>query len=238
MEFIQPFLSDVEDYRRRTGRPFVTLTYAQSLDGSISARCGVSLALSGRESLKLTHRLRAGHDAILVGIGTVLSDNPRLDVRLVNGKNPRPIIVDSHLRIPLDSRLLTGNAQKPWIVSALDADGNVSEQLEASGANVIRLARTAEGQIDLGAMLDVLGRRGINSLMVEGGARIITSFLMESLADYLVLTIAPVLVGGVRGVNNIGHSRPDHHLRLKNSGHKRLGEDLIVWGELTEETGC
>src|SRR5262249_3832268 len=88
---------------RRTGRPFVTLSYAQSVDGSIAARPGQPLALSGAQSMTLTHQLRVAHDAILVGIGTVLADNPRLTVRLVEGKNPQPIVADSHLRFPLSA---------------------------------------------------------------------------------------------------------------------------------------
>ena len=100
-------------HHRRTGRPFVTLTYAQSLDGSIAADPGQPLSLSGPQSLLLTHYLRAAHDAILVGIGTVLADNPLLNVRLVEGKNPQPVIVDSQLRFPLDANLLRRHPPGP-----------------------------------------------------------------------------------------------------------------------------
>jgi riboflavin biosynthesis pyrimidine reductase len=94
------------------------------------------------------------------------------------------------------------------------------------------LPANARGQVNLAAMLNRLAEIGIKSLMVEGGARIITNFLLERLADYIVLTVAPVLVGGLRAVSDLGQSDPDHFLRVRNPGHKWLGEDLIVWGEL------
>ncbi len=102
-------------------RPYVTLSYAQSLDGSITARRGEPLAISGPESLEMTHRLRAEHDAILVGIGTLLADDPRLSVRLVAGADPQPIIVDSRLRFPLNARILL-DGRSPWIATTEEAE--------------------------------------------------------------------------------------------------------------------
>ncbi|MEI7448964.1 MAG: RibD family protein [Desulfomonile sp.] len=235
MNFIEPVLEVAAAHRQRTGRPFVTLSYAQSLDGCISARPGVALALSGRQSLKLTHKLRAEHDAILVGIGTVLSDNPRLNVRLVDGDNPRPIVVDSRLRLPLDCNLLTQESGRPWIATIEKPDKKRSIALEAAGASILTLPSNSKGQVNLHALLDKLAGLGINSLMVEGGARIITSFLLERLANYIVLTVAPVLVGGLRAVSDLGQSDPKNCLRIKNRGHRWLGEDLILWGHLATE---
>lgn len=236
MDFIKPLIESAGDHRRRKGTPFVTLSYAQSLDGCISARPGEAIALSGRESLKLTHRLRASHDAILVGIGTVLSDNPRLNVRLVNGNNPRPVVVDSRLRLPLNCRLLCGDASPPWIVTRENPDKERVKALEGLGAKVIPLASNARGQVELRAVLQKLAELEVDSLMVEGGSRIITNFLMERLAEFLVLTVAPVLVGGLRAVSDLGQSDPRHFLRLKDFGHRWLGEDLIVWGHLTQNS--
>ena len=232
MDFIKSIPAVAKNHCKRTGRPFVTLSYAQSLDGCISARAGEALALSGAQSLTLTHQLRASHDAILVGIGTVLSDNPQLTVRLVRGNNPRPIVVDSRLRLPLDCKLLSNNSRGPLIVTRQKPDPKRRKALEGAGAEVMSLPANARGQVNLGAMLNRLAEIGINSLMVEGGARIITNFLLERLADYIVLTVAPVLVGGLRAVSDLGQSDPDHFLRVRNPGHKWLGEDLIVWGEL------
>jgi GTP cyclohydrolase II len=233
MDFIKSILTVAGDHCKRTGRPFVTLSYAQSLDGSISARPGESLALSGRQSLTLTHQLRASHDAILVGIGTVLSDNPQLTVRHVKGNNPRPIVLDSRLRLPLDCKLLkNNNSHSPLIVTRETPDRDRRKALEGAGAQVMSIPANSRGQVNLKVLLQSLAEMGIQRLMVEGGARIITNFLLERLADYIVLTVAPVLVGGLRAVSDLGQSDPECFLRVREPGHKWLGQDLIVWGEL------
>lgn len=232
MQFIKSLLTSAADHSFRLRRPFVTLTYAQSLDGCISARPGESLALSGRQSLTLTHQLRANHDAILVGIGTVLSDNPRLTVRLVHGNSPRPIIVDGRLRLPLDCKLLNRESLSPWIMTLENPPSDRKKALEELGANIITVPSNAKGQVDLPLMLNKLAEMGVNKLMVEGGARIITSFLLERLADYIVLTLAPVLVGGLRAVSDIGSPDAESCLRIQESGHQWLGKDLILWGKL------
>jgi len=232
MDFIKSILTIAADHSQRTGRPFVTLSYAQSLDGCISARPGEALALSGSQSLTLTHQLRASHDAILVGIGTVLSDDPRLTVRHVRGNDPRPIVVDSRLRLPLSCKLLNNGPRSPLVVTRERPDGRRRKALEGAGAQVMSIPTNSRGQVNLEAMLKRLAEMGVKSLMVEGGARIITNFLLERLADYIVLTIAPVLVGGLRAVNDLGQSDPERFLRIRNPGHKWLGQDLIVWGEL------
>jgi GTP cyclohydrolase II len=152
-------------HRRRTGRPFVTLSYAQSLDGSIADRPGHPLALSGSQSMALTHGLRAAHEAILVGIGTVLADNPRLNVRLVAGSDPQPIVVDSRLRFPHYANILK-NRRSPWIATHEGAvDPERQEALEAAGARILRLPGI-NGWVDLTALLQDLGAMEINSLMV------------------------------------------------------------------------
>jgi GTP cyclohydrolase II len=219
-------------HRQHTGRPFVTLTYAQSLDGSIAADPGQPLSLSGPQSLLLTHCLRAAHDAILVGIGTVLADNPLLNVRLVEGKDPQPVIVDSRLRFPLEANLLCRHPLAPWIATSEQADHGRQRRLEAAGARVLRLPSLANGDVDLAALLEQLGKCGLDSLMVEGGARIITSFLARQLADHLVLTVVPRLVGGMHAVGDLGQFGLACFPGLRNVGHQRLGEDLVLWGDL------
>lgn len=217
-------------HRRPLGRPYVTLSYAQSLDGSIAARSGRPLPLSGPQAMALTHSLRAAHDAILVGIGTVLADDPQLNVRLVAGKDPQPVIVDSRLRFPPYAQLLR-NGRSPWIATGEGAQRERQEALEARGARVFRVP-SIDGLLDLAALLKHLEDLGINSLMVEGGAQIITSFLASRLVDQMVLTIAPVLVGGLRAMGSLG---PPHlHLlpRLGNLSYQQLGDDLVLRGEL------
>jgi GTP cyclohydrolase II len=220
-------------HRRRHGRPFVTLSYAQSLDGCIAACPGQPLSLSGPQALRLTHHLRAAHDAILVGIGTILADNPLLNVRLVEGKDPQPVVVDSQLRFPLEANLLQQHPLSPWIATSERADVARQHRLEAAGARVVRLPCLANGDIDLQSLLERLGTWGVNSLMVEGGARIITSFLTHQLVDHLVLTIVPRLVGGMHAVGNLGPLAPPPFPELSQPQYQQLGEDLVLWGDLT-----
>jgi riboflavin-specific deaminase-like protein len=209
-------------------RPFVTLTYAQSIDGSIAARPGVPCALSGAESKRFTHQLRANHDAILVGIGTVLADDPQLNVRLVSGNNPRPIILDSLLRCPTTARCID-SARRIIIAASQDAPMVRQRELETVGAVVVRLP-ARDGAIDLPALLDRLGEEGIQTVMVEGGARVITSFLRARLVNRLIVTIAPTIIGGVRGVNELVAEM--HFPRLRDATMQRLGEDWILTGDL------
>lgn len=232
IEQIEALWREAADHWQRTGRPFVTLSYAQSLDGCVAARRGQPLALSGSQSLTLTHQLRAAHDAILVGIGTVLADNPRLSVRLVDGENPQPVVVDSRLRFPLDANLLQNHTLSPWVATCEQADEDRQQVLEGAGARVLRLPADANGRVGLAALVKRLGELGIKRLMVEGGARVITSFLAARLVDCLVLTVAPILVGGLHAVDRLGGSDRLSFPRLYHPHYERLGEDLIVWGRL------
>jgi GTP cyclohydrolase II len=217
-------------HRQQTGRPYVTLTYAQSLDGAIAGRPGHPLALSCRESQTMTHALRSAHEVILVGIGTVLADNPSLTVRLVEGKNPQPVILDSRLRFPLYAKLLRQES-RPWIITGMAAEPERQVILEDLGAKVYRLPAGDSGGIDIQELLRTLGEMGINGIMVEGGAQIITSFLACQAVDQVIVTIAPVLVGGVRVLDILHQPRPKGYPRLTNVEYQRVGEDLVVRGD-------
>ncbi len=202
-------------------RPRVTLTYAQSLDGSL-ALPGQRIALSGPESQKMTHGLRAAHDAILVGIGTVLVDDPQLTVRLASGPNPQPIILDSHLRMPLTAALFKHPDKRPWLAATKPLPAQTSA-LEAAGARVLALPADSHGRVALPALLEALAQAGIQRLMVEGGASIIQAFLEQQLADRLIITISPKLLGGVKAIQHLPHP-----LDLPNATYRQLGVDLIV----------
>jgi 3,4-dihydroxy 2-butanone 4-phosphate synthase/GTP cyclohydrolase II len=218
----------------RRDRPYVTLTYAQSLDGSIAARRGEPLVISGPEALRLTHQMRAHHDAILVGVGTVIADDPRLTVRHARGPNPQPVILDSRLRFPLWAKLLKGE-RRPWIATTEAADPGRQAALEAAGARVFRLPAGPNGLVSLPALLAQLHQRHIRSLMVEGGATVISNFLAEHLADRLVLTIAPLLLGGLNAVANLGQLNGQVIPRLAQPRYQALGQDVILFGELVWE---
>lgn len=220
-------------HRGRTTVPFVTLSYSQSLDGSIATNQGKPMRLSSPQSMALTHELRGIHDAILVGIGTVLADNPRLNVRLAEGEDPQPVVVDSKLRFPLEGNLLRNHSRFPWIATTDGAGTRRRRRLEGAGARVLSLPANESGSVNLAALLEMLGQLGIGSVMVEGGARIITSFLSLRLVNYLVLTVAPVLVGGLPAVDSLGPRDRSRYPRLLNTAFQRLGDDLILWGDPT-----
>lgn len=213
-------------------RPFVTLSFAQSLDGSISLAPDKRVCLSNRRSETLTHQLRANHQAILVGIGTVLADDPQLNVRLVEGPDPQPVVVDSRLRFPLSARLISDRGKKPWIAVTKPSNPDKQQGLKTAGVRLQTFPSLPNGWVNLSALLEYLYREGIKSLMVEGGARIITSFLRGRLADQLVLTIAPVVMGGLRGVGNLSASGFSGYLSLRNVQYYPLNGDVIVRGDL------
>ena len=218
-------------HRERTGRPFVTVSYAQSLDGSIAETDGRPLALSSAESLVLTHGLRASHQAILVGIGCVLADNPRLTVRLAPGRNPQPVVVDSGLRCPPCANLLANNGTRPWIVTTHRARVERQKALEEAGARVIRVKTGTGARVDLAALLDTLAELGVASLMVEGGARIITSFFVERLVNQVVVTVAPLFLGGLGAPDRTATFSRDSLPRLVNTFFEKVGDDLVLCGD-------
>ena len=209
------------------GRPFVTLAYAQSLDGSIAAPDGRPLALSSPDSLLQTHRLRAGHDGLLVGIGTVLADDPRLTVRLVPGDQPQPVIVDTHLRTPVAARIF-GHPRRPWIGAAEPFAAEPSRDLRTAGAELLGVRLQPDGRLDLAELLEILVGRGLSSLLVEGGSRILHSFLSDHLVDWVVVTVAPRFVAGrpaLIGAPNGGLPG------LRPAGMTACGPDFLLWGE-------
>ncbi len=209
-------------------RPFVTVAFAQSIDGSLAAEPGKSLPLSGPASSAYTHRLRAAHDAILVGIGTMLADNPRLTVRLAEGRHPQPVIVDSRLRFPDGAALLAHPTHRVWIATTAAASTDRLQALCESGAEVLSLPSDPAGRVSLPHLLDELGARGIQRLMVEGGAAIITAFLGQGLADRLSVTIAPRLVGGVRALQSALDAP------LLNPVWRMSGPDVILEARLSD----
>ena len=172
--------------------PFVTLTYAQSIDGSISATRGTPLLLSCSASMRMTHELRVTHDAIVVGIGTLIADNPSLTARLVEGANPQPVIIDAELMTPLGCKLLTqATCRKPILCArdppVADAAWRARRRaLEAAGAIVLDCAAVGSTRIDLRDAMRQLGARGLRSVMVEGGSSIITSLVHPDAFDLVI----------------------------------------------------
>ena len=155
-------------------------------------------------------------------------------MRLVKGKNPQPVILDSRLRTPPQARLLTEHPTPAWIATSADTDPERQATLQAAGARLLYLPLDSDGRLSLPHLLDCLGQMGIQRLMVEGGAQVITSFLSQGLADLCALTIAPRFLGGLHAVDTAGEpALPNITLPHLNEIHyKRLGDDLIVMGQL------
>jgi 3,4-dihydroxy 2-butanone 4-phosphate synthase/GTP cyclohydrolase II len=239
MENLLNGLQQAAAFRQRNRRPMVSLCYAQSLDGSIAVQRGETTVISGSESCRLTHILRAKHDAILVGVGTIIADNPRLTVRHAEGTDPQPIILDSYLRIPLNSYVIQHHPLSPMIATTNKASAEKLKTLQKVNAKILVFPTSDSGRVDLRALLEHLAQKGINSIMVEGGARVLTSFLSMESVDQVVITIAPVFVGGLPALEDFSIQRQEKSKqlqnrwpRLKDAGSKWIGNDLIVWGRL------
>ena len=211
----------------------ITIHFAQTLDGRIATRTGDSQWIGGPESLQLAHQLRADHDAVMVGLGTVIADNPRLTTRLVPGRSPLRVIADSGLRIPLASSVLTDGAAQTLIVTTDQAPPIKQEVIRGSGAEIAIVRRTGTGRVDLQDMVGVLAARGVRSLLVEGGAAMITSMLQARLCDRLVVCIAPRILGrGIEAVGDLGIERLQDAVTFSSVRVTPCGDDLIVDGHL------
>src|SRR4030066_2463080 len=175
--------------------PHVTLKFAQTLDGRVATVTGDSKWISRPESRRFAHKMRSQHDAVLVGVNTVLKDNPRLDVRLVKGKNPFKVIVDSKLKTPLSAKLLKRQPDKTIFAVTKKANLRKIGQVEKLGARVIIVPADRNGQVDLKILLKCLKELRIKRLLVEGGAKIITSFLKMGLVNRVIVITSPKILG-------------------------------------------
>jgi len=215
-------------------RPTVTVSYAQTLDGRLATADGRSQWISGPESLRFTHGLRAAHDAVVVGVGTVCQDDPRLTVRLVEGRNPLRVVVDSTLRLPVASAVLADGAAAGTLLATTERAPAVRrDALSALGATVLTLPHDADGRVDLGALLAELHACQVGSAMVEGGAALITSVLRARLADRLAVCIAPKILGaGIEAVGELGIRDLSRSLTVVDTTVTAYGVDLVLEGSL------
>ncbi len=213
-----------------TGYPFVTVKYAQTLDGRIATRSGRSRWISSPPSLKYAHRLRSLHDGILVGAETILKDDPELTCRLVKGRNPRRVIVASSLGIPLSSKVLRDQDRVDTMIFTTNRGQREKKKaLGERGVDIRVVAGDTGGRVDLRELLKTLGREGISSVLVEGGSKIITSFLKEGLADRMVIVTAPKILGmGIEAVGDLGIDDLDRAIRLEIKKTMRSGDDIIL----------
>jgi 2,5-diamino-6-(ribosylamino)-4(3H)-pyrimidinone 5'-phosphate reductase len=210
-------------------RPYVILNAAMTLDGKIATKAHDS-KISGPEDRQRVHELRASVDAVMIGIGTVMTDNPRLTVRLVNGKNPIRVIADSTAMTPLNARVLTEDRSTPTIIAVTEGAGkDTVKMLKAIGATVIT-AGLGE-HVDLKLLMTKLREVGIKTLMLEGGGTLNWSMLNEGLVDEVRVAVAPFIIGGKDAITLVegeGATTVSEGVRLKLGRIEQCGKDLIL----------
>lgn len=217
------------------GRPFVIAKTALTLDGWTATSTGHSRWVTNERSREWVHRLRHQVDGILVGVGTVMADDPLLNTRLKKGrgKDPVRIIVDTHLRIPVNARVLSHpHGSETLIAVSEDVPPRHLERLKTKGISFL-VCPKKEGRIDLIALMDMLGKRSITSVLLEGGATLMGAMIREKLVDKFCIFKAPKILGGSDGrpmALGQGPSKMDQSIPLKDIRIKRFGDDLLIVG--------
>ena len=220
----------------RRKRPYVTVKAAQSLDGKIATRAGRSKWITGIAARRFGHRLRSRHDAVLVGLNTVLADNPRLDARLADTRrDPIRIVLDSFLRSPLSSRFLKGAPrERIWVVTTRKAPPARIRAMEKKAVVIVAKEKNP-GRIDWNDLLARLGRRGLVNLLIEGGAKTIGSAFSQKVVREVYFFVAPIIIGGRDAPGSVGD--PGIRFlkeapRLRSMQTEYIGGDLLIRGEL------
>jgi diaminohydroxyphosphoribosylaminopyrimidine deaminase/5-amino-6-(5-phosphoribosylamino)uracil reductase len=235
----RPFLTYISK-----GRPWVVLKAGLTLDGKITFRKDSGDAITGPESFKWVHRLRDRCDAILVGSNTITVDNPSLTTRIKGraGRNPVRIVLDSNLKISPGAKVIRQNEDGlTWVFCGPLASSGKIRQLQDSGAEVLQVAVAETGGLDIDEILKKLASRQITSILVEGGAAVHGSFLKAELVDFVQLFYAPFLAGDrgtplIRGIRTDGGR--DNAIRLENISLRRLGEDVMISGDVIYPSRC
>jgi diaminohydroxyphosphoribosylaminopyrimidine deaminase/5-amino-6-(5-phosphoribosylamino)uracil reductase len=219
--------------RLRNGRPLVTLKLATSLDGRIATGRGESQWITGPPARERAHALRAAHDAIMVGTGTVLADDPQLTCRLpgLAHRSPVRVVIDRHLRIPLTARLISDARAVPtWVLTLPAADAARRRAFLCAGATVIDIDPGSDGNGSLAAALAALGERGITRLLVEGGGHLAAAFARAGLIDRLVWVHAPMLIGGegIPAIAEIGLKALSEAPSFTRLSTETVGDDVLT----------
>ena len=221
-----------------TKRPFVLLKAAMSLDGKIATAEGESQWISCETSREEVHRLRHELTGIMAGIGTVLADDPMLNCRIPGGKQPVRIIVDSHLSIPEESKLVCSAKEFPLVVAAVEnSDAAKKERLAEQGVKVIEVSADDAGHVDLNILMDCLGEMKIDSILLEGGGRLAEGALKAGIVDKVQFYIAPMLIGGESAktpVEGRGIAALSEAWHISNWIAEVIGDDIKITGYIKE----
>ncbi len=215
--------------RVTTGRPFVTLKLAASLDGCIATATGESKWITSDAARRLAHRLRNEHDAVLVGVQTIVQDDPALTCRLRGGRDPVRVVLDRRLRIPETAQVLTKRGAAATVVATTVSAGAKRRRLEARGVPLLTVP-TGPGGVSLPRVLAALGRRGMSSVLIEGGAAVAATALKAKLVDRMMIFLAPKLIGGDGRpmIDALDVRTMRHALALSDVRVQRVGTDLLI----------
>ena len=219
-----------------TGRPYVVMKYAMTLDGKIATRTGASQWITGEAARRHVHRLRGRYSAILAGIGTVLADDPMLNCRIDGGHQPVRIVADSYLRLPLDSKLVQTAGEYRTILACGSDTPEKEAALRGKGVEVLRVPGP-DGRVDLRALIEHLGREQIDSVLIEGGGQLHEAALRSGIVNHICAYVAPKLFGGAEAktpVEGTGVSLPAEGAMLGSPQMTRLGEDILLEYDLKE----
>lgn len=222
----EPFFKHVT-----TGRPFVTLKSAMTLDGKTATSIGDSCWITNERSRRHVHKLRSQADAIMVGVGTVIADDPQLTSRIPAGRDSLRVVVDATLRIPLNAQMLHLESLARTVIATLSDDASRIARIRECGADIIR-CRERAGRVDLSDLLARLGAMNVQSVLLEGGSTLAGEALRMGLIDKFLLFYAPKLVGG-EGMGlfaGVGIERMADALRLRNVTVTRFADDILVQG--------
>jgi len=211
----------------RSKRPFVILKVAMTMDGKIATNTGNSKYITGKDARRHVHKLRSEVDAVMVGINTVLKDNPKLTPRLAQGRDPMKVVIDTELKMPLKCNLMK-HPSKLIIATTNKAPKKKINKFYQKGIDVIVL-NVKKGLVDLKDLMKQLGKKEIASVMIEGGSQLNSSAIKERIADKLLIFTAPKLIGnGLGAVGNLGVTKIDKAVKLKNIEMKKVGKDILL----------
>lgn len=230
-------LNEVFFHYIRTRRPFVVMKYAMTMDGKIAAYTGASKWITGEPARNHVHRQRHRYRAIMAGVGTILSDDPMLTCRIDNGRNPIRIVCDTNLRTPVTAQVVRTAKQIPTIIAVCHADREKTSAFEEAGCQIIHLGEEG-GHVDLRQLMEELGQREIDSVLLEGGGTLNWSALQSGIVQKVQAYLAPKLFGGQTAktpVGGTGVPAPADAFSLKNSTVTRLGEDFLIEGEVIND---